>query len=82
MALNTPHAPAIAAAEAPSSATGAQIAAALREAGIAALLTLGLSIPILAFKTEQNQANALYLQPRWGVVAVACALIFALRCVL
>jgi len=82
MALNTPHAPAIAAAEAPSSATGAQIAAALREAGIAALLTLGLSIPILAFKTEQNQANALYLQPRWGVVAVACALIFALRFVL
>lgn len=79
MALNTSHAPAIAAPGAASSVTGAQVATALREAGIAALLTLGLSIPILAFKTEQNQSNALYLQPRWGVVAVVCGLIFLVR---
>jgi branched-chain amino acid transport system permease protein len=53
--------------------------AALKDAAISALITLGLAIPILAFRTDQSQANELILRPRWGLVAVACALIFALR---
>jgi branched-chain amino acid transport system permease protein len=54
------------------------IAAAVKDAAISALITLGLSIPILAFKTEQNGAD-LFLSQRWGLVALLCALVFALR---
>ncbi|WP_422679888.1 high-affinity branched-chain amino acid ABC transporter permease LivM [Chelatococcus albus] len=55
---------------------------ALKDAGLATLVTFGLSIPILSFRTDQSQANELYLRPRWGLVLVACALVFALRFVL
>ena len=43
----------------------------LKEALGAALLALGLSVPILALRTEQNKSNSLMLQPRWGYVAIA-----------
>src|SRR3712207_1058994 len=55
------------------------LAAALKEAGLAALIALGLSVPILAFRTDQGPANELILRPRWGLVALVCALVFATR---
>jgi branched-chain amino acid transport system permease protein len=59
-------------------ALGLDIAAALKDAGFAALVTLGLCIPILSYKTEQN-GGLLFLSPRWGLVALLCALVFAGR---
>ena len=47
------------------------ITAALKEALGAALLALGLSVPILALRTEQDISNQLMLQPRWDYVAIA-----------
>jgi branched-chain amino acid transport system permease protein len=55
------------------------LVAAVKDAAGTALLALGLSVPILALRTEQNIANQLVLQPRWGYVAVAVALAFAGR---
>jgi branched-chain amino acid transport system permease protein len=57
------------------------LAAALKDALKTALITLGLSIPILSYKTDQNGA-ALFLTPRWGLVAIVCAIVFGLRIVL
>jgi branched-chain amino acid transport system permease protein len=45
----------------------------------AALLALGLAIPILALRTEQNISNELILQPRWNFVVIAVATAFAGR---
>ena len=45
----------------------------------APLVALGLAVPILALRTEQNIANELILQPRWGFVAIAVAGAFAAR---
>jgi branched-chain amino acid transport system permease protein len=58
---------------------GSDFAAALKDAGLAALVTLGLAIPIIAYKTDQGPANELILTPRWGLVLVLCALAFAVR---
>src|SRR5581483_8432033 len=57
----------------------AKLAAALKDALGTALLTLGLAVPILALRTEQNISNELILQPRWGYVAIAVALAFSAR---
>ena len=56
-----------------------RLIAALKDATGAALLAFGLSVPILALRTEQNISNELILQPRWGYVAVAVALAFVAR---
>ncbi len=50
--------------------------AALRDAGFATLITFGLCIPIVALKTVQNMSNVLVLEPRWSLVAWACAVVF------
>ncbi|HET7155526.1 MAG TPA: high-affinity branched-chain amino acid ABC transporter permease LivM [Hyphomicrobiaceae bacterium] len=55
------------------------IAAAVKDASGTALLALGLSFPILALRTDQNMANQLVLDQRWGYVAVAVALAFLAR---
>ena len=54
-------------------------AAAVKDALISALLALGLAVPILALRTEQNMLNELVLQPRWNYVAIAVLATFALR---
>jgi branched-chain amino acid transport system permease protein len=54
-------------------------AAAVKDAMGTALLALGLAVPILALRTEQNMANQLVLGQRWGYVGVAVALAFAAR---
>ena len=55
------------------------IAAAVKDASGTALLALGLSFPILALRTDQNMANQLVLDQRWGYVAVAVGLAFLAR---
>ena len=54
-------------------------AAALKEAGFAALITFGLCIPIIAWGTRQNMDNVLVLDPRWDAVAWAVAIVFVGR---
>ncbi len=56
-----------------------RIVAALKDALGAALLALGLSVPILALRTEQNISNELILQPRWHYVWIAVLVAFAGR---
>jgi branched-chain amino acid transport system permease protein len=56
-----------------------RLTTAIREALSAALLTLGLSIPIVALRTEQNMENQLVLQSRWWLVAWLVAAAFAAR---
>jgi branched-chain amino acid transport system permease protein len=57
------------------------LGAAFKDAAKTALIMLGLSIPILAYKTDQSGAD-LFLTPRWGLVAIVCAIVFGLRLVL
>jgi branched-chain amino acid transport system permease protein len=54
---------------------------ALKQAIGAALLALGLSVPILALRTEQDISNQLILQSRWGYVGIAMLAAFAGRLV-
>ncbi len=52
---------------------------ALRDAGFLALLTFGLSFPILAFRTRQDLWHGLVLDPRWELVTVIVAIAFTGR---
>ena len=52
---------------------------ALKDAGLVALVTLGLAFPILALKTEQDLQNRLVLVERWGLVALVVAIAFLAR---
>lgn len=63
----------------PAPRFGLLLAGAARDAVKTALLTLGLAIPIIALRTEQNMANQLILLPRWGLVAALVALAFGAR---
>ncbi|WP_375462058.1 DUF3382 domain-containing protein, partial [uncultured Enterovirga sp.] len=58
--------------------TAPTFAHAVRDATYAALIMLGLSIPLLALKTEQS-AGGLILEQRWGLVAICCGIVFAGR---
>jgi branched-chain amino acid transport system permease protein len=58
------------------SAQAPSIASVLKDASGTALLALGLSVPILALRTEQNMANQIVLDERWGYVAIAVAIAF------
>ena len=58
------------------------IPAALKEAAFAALVTLGLCFPIIAYGTRQNIENVLVLDPRWDAVAWAVAIVFLGRFVI
>ncbi len=55
------------------------IAAAVRDAAGTALLTFGLAVPIVAFRTQQDMQNQLVLDQRWGLVAGMVAAAFGLR---
>ncbi|MFJ5369349.1 high-affinity branched-chain amino acid ABC transporter permease LivM [Bosea sp. CER48] len=59
-----------------AAAPGRDFKAALKEAGFAALVTLGLCIPIVAWGTRQNMDNVLVLDPRWDAVAWAVGIVF------
>ena len=68
---------AVAAAERPAAA--GRLVAALKDAAGAALLALGLAVPILALRIDQDINNQPVLRPRWDDVALAVALVFAAR---
>ena len=55
------------------------LAAALKDAALWGAITLGLAVPIIAYRTDQGPSNELVLRPRWGLVALFCAIVFALR---
>ncbi|SKC07691.1 branched-chain amino acid transport system permease protein [Bosea thiooxidans] len=63
----------------PTAAPGRDLKAAFKEAGFAALVTLGLCIPIIAWGTRQNMDNVLVLDPRWDAVAWAVGIVFVGR---
>ena len=65
------------AAERPAAA--GRLVAALKDAAGAALLALGLAVPILALRIDQDINNQPILRPRWDDVALAVALVFAAR---
>ena len=54
------------------------LAGAFRDSVLAALVTFGLSFPILALRTEAGPAG-LELRQRWGLVAACCGIVFAGR---
>lgn len=65
--------------EADNQALTFNLVAALRDAGFLALFTLGLSFPILAFRTRQDLDLGLVLDPRWQLVATVVAIAFFAR---
>ncbi len=58
------------------------LGAAIKDSLIATLVMFGLSVPILALRTDQNMENRLILEPRWHYVWIACALVFVGRLLL
>ena len=64
------------------SAPGIQWGPAIQEAGFAALVTAGLSFPILALKTDSDVSNKLVLSQRWSLVIWAAAIVFIGRLIL
>jgi branched-chain amino acid transport system permease protein len=77
--MDAPSATSPAAAPDRQGLAGADLAAAIKDAAASALVTFGLSIPILSFRTDQSGGSDLILRTRWGLVAVVCAIVFALR---
>jgi branched-chain amino acid transport system permease protein len=57
----------------------ARTQSAFKDALLAALIMLGLAIPILALKTDAGPGNFLILTPRFALVAICCGLVFAVR---
>ena len=55
---------------------------AFKDAFIAALVMLGLSVPILALRTEQNMSNEVILIPRPWLVVICCLIVFVGRLLL
>ena len=53
---------------------GNAIPNALKEAGYAALVALGLFVLLIGLKTDQNIRNELILVPRWGLLAIVVAI--------
>jgi branched-chain amino acid transport system permease protein len=53
---------------------GTAIPNALREAGYAALVALGLFVLLIGLKTDQNISNELILVPRWGLLGIVVAI--------
>jgi branched-chain amino acid transport system permease protein len=53
--------------------------AAMKEAAFAAMIMLGLCVPLVAYGTRQNINNELVLDPRWDAVGWAVAIIFVGR---
>jgi branched-chain amino acid transport system permease protein len=55
------------------------VVSAVKEEGFAALVTLGLSFPILALRAESDMSNRLILIQRWSWPIVAAAIVFVGR---
>ena len=48
----------------------------VKDAALAALVMLGLCVPMVAWRAEQNMNNELVLISRWHWVLIACAIVF------
>jgi branched-chain amino acid transport system permease protein len=57
-------------------------AAALRDAGLAALVALGLFAPLVGLRTDVSPTGGLFLRTRWADVAIVCGIVFLGRLVL
>ncbi|TGE01443.1 high-affinity branched-chain amino acid ABC transporter permease LivM [Methylobacterium nonmethylotrophicum] len=55
------------------------VAGIVKDAALFALVTFGLCVPIVAFRTDLSQTSALDLVPRWGLVAILCGIVFIVR---
>ncbi len=66
--------------EAPGAASApVSVLDALKGALFAALIALGLCIPMVLLRTEQDISNRLVLEPKWGLVAAIVGIVFAAR---
>ncbi|MEZ5657336.1 MAG: high-affinity branched-chain amino acid ABC transporter permease LivM [Burkholderiaceae bacterium] len=65
----------------PATAAPSRTASVLKDAGIAALIALGMAIFVLGLKTETS-ADGLSITQRWGAVAIAVAIVFVGRALL
>ena len=65
-----------------TSEPGMNWVSAIKEAGFAALVTAGLSFPILALRTESDVSNKLVLSQRWSWMIWAAAIVFIGRLIL
>jgi branched-chain amino acid transport system permease protein len=54
-------------------------ALALRDAGLAALVALGLFAPMVGLRTDVSPTGGLFLRTRWADVAILCGIVFAGR---
>ncbi len=63
----------------PAADRAADMAAIVKDAALFALVTFGLCVPIIAYRTDLSQTAALDLVPRWGLVALLCGLVFVGR---
>jgi branched-chain amino acid transport system permease protein len=68
-------------AKAAGSGTESRLAAAVKDAGLAALVTLALAVPIIGLKTESTQTGLVLLQ-RWPAVFIAAGIVFVGRLIL
>ena len=55
------------------------LASALRQTGVTALLTFGLLLPLIGFDTVQNIRNELVLETRWPLLSAIVATVAGLR---
>ena len=62
-----------------SVAPASEMPAALKSAAFAAVVTLGLSFPLLVFDTHPDISNVLVVVPRWSAPIIAAVLVFAAR---
>ncbi|MFC6746824.1 DUF3382 domain-containing protein [Methylobacterium persicinum] len=51
----------------------------LRDAALYALVAFGLCVPLVAYRMDPGPGSDLVLVPRWGLVAILCAVTFGLR---
>jgi branched-chain amino acid transport system permease protein len=65
--------------EAPAAAASTDLAHALRDAGVAGLIALGLFLPLIGFRTVQDIHNELVLETRWPLLAAFVILAMAAR---
>ena len=63
----------------PAAPPDTRIQSAVREALFAGLITLGLFVLLIGFKTDQNIRNELILVQRWGLLAIIVVLAMAVR---
>ncbi|MFC7396605.1 high-affinity branched-chain amino acid ABC transporter permease LivM [Chelatococcus sp. GCM10030263] len=80
--MNAPPPAPIVAAAPKSARHGSDLTTAFKTAAVGALVMLGLSIPIIAFRTDLDMGNELILTTRWRVVAILCLIVFCVRFVL